>query len=157
MYADVYNEVNYCITPIYHGHSPNIFIDSSTDNIRTDISLSDRHMVKIWGQFKNASQLPLYKAVVKLIELTCHNGQVAMHPIAETLTDPSGFYFFDVTIQTSCCYRIVVASRNAQNNKILVPHFSSCHLTNTLPHPCHKKIQASFSAPYQGGSYEYKI
>ncbi|MGL4346252.1 MAG: hypothetical protein ACRCTE_13720 [Cellulosilyticaceae bacterium] len=157
MYADVYNEVNYCMTPIYHGHSPNIFVDSSASLIRTDISLCNRHMVKIWGQLKNISQLPLYKSVVKLIELKCHNGSVTMQPIAETLTDPSGFYFFDATLQSDCCYRIIVASRNPKNNKILVPHFSPCHLTSSLPEPCHKRILASFSAPYQGGSYEYKI
>lgn len=151
MYADVYDEVNYTITPIHQGHSPDILISPSHCNIRTDISLSDRHIIKIWGQLKNSNQLPLYKATVTLTQLDCTNGKVSCTYLAETITDSSGFYFFDTLIQNNACYRIVVQARNRQNNRILIPKFSRCHLSSNSLEPCHQDM-TSLLYKNKGGS-----
>lgn len=140
MYADIYDEVNYCLIPIISGHSPNIFVSPSRANIRTDIALPQMHNIKLWGQLKNSSGLPLYKVVVKLVELTCLEGKANYTFIDEILTDDSGFYFFNFEQNINCCYHILVCSRHPSDRKVLVPNFCKCPYANKGNSPCSRLL-----------------
>lgn len=156
VHAQVYDPVHYALTPVAEGQSPHILVTASNPNIRTDVSLSDRHILKLWGQFKNIHQLPLYKANVLLFQVACHDGHIQHQQIATTLTDSSGFYFIETILQLGPCYKLIVHAKNPLNNRVITPPFTSCPMPQALMKHCHETLLhsvCSLSHPKKGDYY----
>ncbi|MGL5675386.1 MAG: hypothetical protein ACRDDX_03140 [Cellulosilyticaceae bacterium] len=155
MYAQVYDEVNYSLNPICEGQSSHILIETSPSNIRTDVALSTKHHLKLWGQLKTGDALPLYKASVILIQASCAVGHIETHQIAFTKTDLSGFYFFEATLNLTGCYKLMIQPRNLKNCKLLSLDFTNCSMPASFKKHCHQiLLQPSTTSNHEkGGSY----
>lgn len=142
MIADCYEEVHYTIDSISTGTSPSFFVSTSSfiPSIRTDIALTSTHDIRLWGQLRASNKLPLYGVKIELTQITFSNGSYQCNLVTDTLTDESGFYFFDLTGLQNVCYQLIIHSKNTLNNKILNPEFNPCHMHQSMCLDCQKAI-----------------
>lgn len=142
MIADIYDPTDYVIETQIQGASEPIFIGSNTTpSLQMNLSVSSLHLLKFWGQLLTTSNLPLYKAQVELLEVRHTCTQFSFKKLAQTMTDPSGFYYFEHSTSHICCYYLSVLSPNPHYNQLLFSNLNRCYNKPCMDCPCYKQFQ----------------
>ncbi len=79
------------------GNSVDIALNQNDCEVRTDVTVTREHSVRIWGQVADCDGAPVGGALIKLIGVTYEPGGLCQYyGVAHTITDCEGFYQFDI-------------------------------------------------------------
>lgn len=142
MIVDTYDPTDYVIETNIRGDSEPIFLGSNTPpSLQINFPVSSHHLLKFWGQLLTASNLPLYKVQVELIEVRHTCTQFSFKKLAQTVTDASGFYYFEHSTSRIYCYYLSVLSPNPLCNHLLFSNLNRCYNNPCMDCPCYKQFQ----------------
>lgn len=103
------NEVCECIK----GNSLDVNIDKSDSDIRADLVLETKSIIRIWGQIKDCHGNTVGDAIVSLLKPGYIRGKLNYVCTATTVTDYMGFYQFELDNDyKDTVYRIIVSKPN---------------------------------------------
>lgn len=147
MIADTYDPTDYSIETCILGESNPFLITNTTasSSLQMNLSVSSYHHLKFWGQLLTQHQLPLYKVDVELIEVRYSPPQFTFTKLANTLTDASGFYYFEHTSCDIGCYYLNVHSHNVLYNHLLFSNLNRCYHKPCSDCSCFKQFQKEVS------------
>lgn len=119
------------------GNSLEVDVSKDDCEVRADLEVARKKIVRLWGQIKDCDGLPVEGASVKLLKQITTCGKPNYVGVAHAITDCLGFYQFDLCpCQTPAKYRIVVG-KAAVGTERVVESLGSCKPCNS--NPCHCK------------------
>ncbi len=137
MIADTYSPSEYLIQTDLAGESKDFFvIPSMTTPMQLNFYIEHTYSLKLWGQLFTVSKLPLYKAQVKLLEITAIDIPYSYKKVAETTTDESGFYYLTYDTHTLNCYYLFIEATNPLNNRFISLAFNPCMINSNCTYNC---------------------
>ncbi|MGL5084710.1 MAG: hypothetical protein ACRC68_03185 [Clostridium sp.] len=99
----------------------------ASSEIRSDIMVEEFNAKRIWGQIINCNNKPVANGLVKLVKISCENGQKYYQGIAHTITNCEGFYQFDICGDNTSCYKIIVNKSTTGAEAIIDNKHGNCN------------------------------
>ncbi len=120
------------------GNTLTIDTDCDASEIKADIKVSEFETLRVWGQVLNCNNQPVQNALVKLVKVVKHCGQVKLEGVAHTITDCNGFYQFDICKKDKHHKFKILVSKAATGEEFVIDNIdgecNSCNEHN----PCTK-------------------
>lgn len=140
MLADTYQELNYTLEFNFFGHSKEFYICSDISSLRTDIAISCKHSLTVWGQLRTSLGLPFKDASIELFSIFVKDKGFHCAKIMETQSDANGFYLFVLKDKTACCYQLIIKPYKHLKKLVVFPQINPCTLTNLQLNLCQQVL-----------------
>lgn len=108
------------------GNSLEIEVSNQDCEVRADIEVARRKMIRVWGQVKDCNGEPVPGALVKLLKPIYVCGKIRYTGVAHTVTDCLGFYQFDLCPTCKPTKFRILVGKAATGNERFVESSGEC-------------------------------
>lgn len=141
-----------CGCEVVNGNAVEVQLQHDDCEVRADVIVGKSSSVRIWGQVRDCNGAPVANALVKLVKVVYHCGQLEFLGVAHSLSDCTGFYQFDVDpCEVGTKYRVLVHKAAAGTERVVPPSAELCKPCNehNEPYPqqhhCQTPVQPRYS------------
>ncbi|MGL4655764.1 MAG: carboxypeptidase-like regulatory domain-containing protein [Sarcina sp.] len=116
------------------GNSADLHVNTKDCEVRLDLTVEKANGVRVWGQVKDCSGMPVANVLVKLVKVMHYCGRQEYVGVAHTVSDCNGFYQFDLTNCEEADYKVLV-SKSAVGNERVASSSMSCNVCEPVAPP----------------------